>query len=210
MKVRQRPFAVYFKFLAPKPGKEVLYAEGHHDDKVIAHSGGLAGRLVPRLALQPDHPLALAETRHPVTEAGLAKLTAKLIGFRRLDLEDPEAVTTLDRTTGPDGRLRYRSVHTHPAQNPDRPFARVVVLYDPVTRLPIQITSYDWPAPDHQGELLLAEDYSYEDLDLGAPSRPSISTRPTPPTPSNATDWMEGRKNRVVFDDDGIRIATLD
>src|SRR4051812_42149738 len=36
MKVRQHPFAIYFKFLSPSAGKEVVYAEGHHDNKVIA------------------------------------------------------------------------------------------------------------------------------------------------------------------------------
>jgi Protein of unknown function (DUF1571) len=168
MKVRHRPFAIYFKFLAPKPGKEVVYAEGHHDNKVIAHTGGLAGLLVPRLAVPPDHPLALAETRHAVTEAGLANLTAKLIKFRRMDLDDPEAVTILNRTTGPDGRLWYCSLHLHPHYHPDRPFARVEVLYDPESRFPMQITNYDWPEPGHEGELPLAEQYAYKDLDLDA------------------------------------------
>ena len=70
----QKPFAVYLKFLAPQAGKEVVYAEGHHENKVIAHSGGLARLLVPRLAVAPDHPLALADSRHAVTEAGVANL----------------------------------------------------------------------------------------------------------------------------------------
>ncbi len=70
MKVRQRPFAVYLKFLNPQAGKEVVYAEGHHENKVIAHSTGVARLLVPRLAVPPDHPLAMAETRHAITEAG--------------------------------------------------------------------------------------------------------------------------------------------
>ncbi len=104
MKVRHRPFAVYLKFLAPKEGKEVVYAEGHHENKVITHTPGVVGWLIPRLAVPPDSPQVLAESRHPVTEAGLANLTKKLIGFRRMDLDDPEAVTILDRATGPDGR----------------------------------------------------------------------------------------------------------
>jgi hypothetical protein len=168
MKVRHQPFAIYFKFLAPTPGKEVVYAEGQHDNKVIAHGTGVARWLVPRLAVPPDHPLALAETRHPVTEAGLANLTEKLIGFRRMDLEDPDAVTILDRTTHPDGREWLRSVHLHAHRKSGRPFARVEVLYDPKSQLPLQISNYDWPEPGHQGELLLAERYVYDDLDLGA------------------------------------------
>jgi hypothetical protein len=168
MKIRRYPFAVYLKYLSPQAGKEVVYAEGHHENKVIAHSGGLARLLVPRLAVAPDSPLALADSRHSITEAGLANLTARLIGFRHMDLEDTEAVTILDRTTDPDGRPWLRSLHTHPHFNTRRPFARVEVRYDPATRLPLWIESFDWPAIDDQGGLLLAERYVYEDLDLYA------------------------------------------
>lgn len=168
MKVRHKPFAIYFKFLSPKDGSEVVYAEGHHDNKLIAHSSGVARFLVPRLAVPPDHPLALADSRHPVTEAGLANLTAKLIRFRRLDLNDPEAETVLDRTRDADGREWLRSVHTHPNHHPERPFARVEVLYDPESFFPMDIRSYDWPPPGHTGDLLLAEHYHYENLNLDA------------------------------------------
>lgn len=168
MKVRQHPFALYLKFLAPQEGREVVYAEGHHDNKVIAHSGGLSRLLVPRLAVAPDHPIALADSRHAVTEAGIAKLTARLIGFRRMDLGDDDAVTILDRVTDAKGRARYRSIHTHAFHDPKRPFARVEVLYDPETLFPVDIMSYDWPTEGHQGPLLLAEHYSYENLRLDA------------------------------------------
>jgi hypothetical protein len=169
MKVRHRPFAVYLKFLAPQAGKEVVYAEGHHDNKVIAHSGGFARLLVPRLAVPPDHPLALADSRHAITEAGLANLVKKLIHFRELDLDDPEAGTVLDRVTDAKGRPRLRSVHTHPQRHPDRPFARIEVLYDPETLLPVDIRNYDWPEPGRPaGDLPLAEHYAFEALDLDA------------------------------------------
>jgi hypothetical protein len=168
MKVRHRPFAVYLKFLALKEGKEVVYAEGHHENKVITHTPGVVGWLIPRLAVPPDSPQVLAESRHPITEAGLANLTKKLIGFRRMDIADPEAVTILDRTTGPDGRAWLRSLHTHPRQRPERPFARTEVLYDPETRIPMHISNYEWIGPGHEGDLLLAERYAYVDLNLNA------------------------------------------
>lgn len=183
MKVRQHPFAVYFKFVTPNEGKEVVYAEGHHDNKVIAHSTGVSRWLVPRLAVPPTHPLALADSRHAITEAGLGNLTHRLVGFRRLDLEDAEAVTILDRITNDEGRTWLRSIHTHPRQTPERPFARVEVLYDPESHFPLSISNYDWPAPGQTGDLLLAERYVYGDLNLGArltaldfdPANPSYS-----------------------------------
>jgi hypothetical protein len=168
MKVRHRPFAVYMRFLGPHQGKEVVYAEGRHDNKVIAHGGGFTRLLVPRLAVAPDHPLVLADSRHPVTEAGLANLTARLIHFRRLDMDDPEAVTVLDRVTDDRGRVHFRSVHSHPVFQEERPFARVEVLYDPENGFPVDICSYDWPAPGHTGALRLAEHYAYDDIRLDA------------------------------------------
>ena len=168
MKVRNQPFAIYLKFLSPKAGKEVVYAEGHHDNKVIAHNGDWTRRLIPRLAVEPDSAVALADTRHPVTEAGLVNLSRKLLHYRKLDIGDPHAQTIVDRTTGPDGRPRLRSTHIHGRDDGSRPFAKVVVLYDPETRIPIQISSYDWPASGGGGELELAERYTYDDLRLDA------------------------------------------
>ncbi len=169
MKVRNRPFAIYLKFLAPKAGKEVVYAEGHHENKVIAHNGDWTRKIIPRLAVEPDSALALADTRHPVTEAGLVHLARKLLSFRKMDMDDADAKTVLDRTTDESGRTWLRSTHTHSVADGSRPFARVEVLYDPETQYPMRISSYDWPAPGHAGDLELAEHYAYDDLKLDAP-----------------------------------------
>jgi len=168
LKVRNHPFSVYFKFLRPEPGKEVVYAEGRHENKLIAHSTGWSRRLLPRLAVSPTNSLALADNRHPITDVGLANMTHKLIGYRRMDLEDADAITILDCLKGDDGRLLHRSIHTHSHRCPERPFARVEVLYDPDTEIPIQISNFDWPEPGQEGELLLAEHYSYGNLKLNA------------------------------------------
>jgi hypothetical protein len=169
MKVRNEPFAVYLKFLAPKKGKEVLFGIGLHDGKVIAHNGDWTRRLIPRLAVAPTDPIALADTRHPITDAGIVSLTRRLIAFRKLDLTDTDAETVLDFIEDDQGRRRPRSIHTHTVQNAERPFIRVEVLYDPATFIPCKITSYDWPAPGEADEPLnLAESYEYDDLDLNA------------------------------------------
>ena len=169
MKVRNRPFAIYLKFLPPHAPKEVVYAEGHHDNKLVAHNGDWTRKLIPRLAVEPRSSLALADTRHPVTEAGLLHLGHRLLAFREMDIGDPEATTVLDRCADPDGKPVLRSVHLHTNPNAHRPFARVEVFYDPETQFPIRISSYDWPRPGQTGDLELAEMYAYHDLVLGAP-----------------------------------------
>jgi hypothetical protein len=169
MKVRQKPFAIYFKFVTPHPGKEVVYAEGHRHNKVIAHNGDWTRRLVPRLEVEPTSTVAMADNRHPITDAGLSNFARKLVDFRKLDLEDSDAVTILDRISGPDGRPWLRSVHLHTQSGPARPFARVEILYDPDTHFPLRISSYDFPQPGEEGDLRLAERYSYDDLALDVP-----------------------------------------
>lgn len=170
IKVRNQPFAFYGKFLAPKKGKEVIFAEGHHDNNLIGHNGDWTRKLIPRLSVPPDGPIALKDSRHPVTEAGLLFLTRRLLGFRKLDFEDPEATSELDWAEGLDGTLWPRSIHTHPHPQPGRPFARIEVLYEPETLIPRYIVNYDWPDDGRpaidRADLPLAERYMYLDLNF--------------------------------------------
>lgn len=169
MKARLEPFAIYFKYRTPEPGKEVVFARGRYDDNLIAHGTGFSRALIPRLKVPPDSAIAMSGNRHPITDAGLGNLTTKLIGFRRMDLDDPDAVTILDRFRDDSGRPWLRSIHTHANPKSERPFQRVEVLYEPDTRIPVTIRSYDWAAPGETGDLKLAEQYVYEDLKLGVP-----------------------------------------
>ena len=163
LKVRHEPFAVYMKGIRPVAGRELIYAEGYHDNHVIGHPAGLSRLLVPRLKLPPDHPLILAESRHPMNQAGLGNLIRKLIGYRRMDLEESDETTVLDRIITPKGQAWLRSSHVHSQSRPGRPLAETEVLYDPATRVPLRFTGYDWPSPG-QSEKLLGERYCYDDL----------------------------------------------
>ena len=147
LKLRQRPFAVYLKYLGPKAGREVVYADGRHGNKLVAHNGDWTRRLIPRLALNPADPLAMADCRHPITEAGLAHLTARLLATSRVNLGDPGSVTVLDRVTDGDGREWLRSAQVYTRPHPERPFVRVEILYDPASGLPLRVSGYDSPEP---------------------------------------------------------------
>jgi hypothetical protein len=168
LKIRNSPFAIYLRFLDPPPerGKEVVYAEGKHDNKLIGHYGGLSRRLLPRIAVAPNNPVALADSRHPVTEAGLANLIRQLLRFRELDIGNPDAGTILEWQAEPDGSRLPKSIHTHARRDGLRPFCKVEIVYDPKTWLPIKIDGYDWPAEGDPGLPKLAERYRYEDLEL--------------------------------------------
>ena len=124
LKVRQEPFAVYMKGIHPAAGRELIYAEGYHDNHVIGHPAGLSRLLVPRLKLPPDHPMILAESRHPMDQAGLGNLIRKLVGFRRKDLEEGDEVTVLDRVVTPEGKAWLRSTHVHRQHRSGDPWPR--------------------------------------------------------------------------------------
>jgi hypothetical protein len=164
LKVRHAPLGIYMRFVHPEEGKEVIFAEGKHDGHVLGHPGGLARHVAPLLKVPPDSRLAMAGNRHPVTDAGILALVHRLVGFRRLDLGDPNAETVLDRHTDSLGRAWLRSIHQHKNRKTERPFAYVEVLYDPETGYPHQITSHDWPEDGTSGAPPLGERYRYEDL----------------------------------------------
>ncbi len=86
LKLRHKPFGVYMKWLeGGDVGRELLFVEGQYDDLMRVRLGGIKAKL-PVLKLEPTGSLAMAESRHPVTEMGLALLAEQLLKYRKRDL----------------------------------------------------------------------------------------------------------------------------
>jgi hypothetical protein len=51
-----------------------VYRQGFNDGKVLARQSGLVGELAGKLRLDPNEPLALSDSRHPITEVGLGTI----------------------------------------------------------------------------------------------------------------------------------------
>lgn len=165
IKVRHQPFSVYLKYRGRKEGREVIYADGKNENKLIAHAGDWTSRLVPRLSLEPTGTLAMVDNRHPITEIGLAHLTGQLLAACRRDLKDPDVSTALDRFVE-EGRAWLRSVQVYPRRTPERPLARVEVCYDPESGLPLRFSGDEWPEPGEAEDRRLGESYRYDKLRL--------------------------------------------
>jgi hypothetical protein len=81
-KFRKKPWSVYFKWLEKEgKGREAVYVKGRYGDKI--HTRLAAGDVLlfpagSRIALAPDNPLVLRQTRHPITEAGIGASIARL------------------------------------------------------------------------------------------------------------------------------------
>ncbi|MDX6446927.1 MAG: hypothetical protein QOH71_4001 [Blastocatellia bacterium] len=56
-----------------------VYRQGFNDGKVLARQSGLLGALAGKLRLDPNDSLALSDSRHPITEVGLGKITERAL-----------------------------------------------------------------------------------------------------------------------------------
>ncbi len=83
LKCRHQPFSVYMKWLVGDKGQELLYVDGQNEEKMLVKMGGLKGRLVPTLKLDPLGSLAMQESRYPITKAGIKALAETIIDFRK-------------------------------------------------------------------------------------------------------------------------------
>ncbi|MEM1060952.1 MAG: DUF1571 domain-containing protein [Planctomycetota bacterium] len=172
LKVRNEPFAVYMKWTAgAMTGREVLYADGEFDGKMLVRPHGWRGRLVGTLQLDPDGSLALRDSRHPVTEAGLAHLAARIAWVLRTDREGIAKATYSLRPAVEGGRKgRLLILDAFSTDTPDG-FRYTEVFIDDETLLPIRVRNYGWPTEEHETAAELAaatllEDYAYDGLNL--------------------------------------------
>ncbi len=154
----KRPFKVYMKWIGPFKGQESLYVEGANNNKVRAHGTGFAGLIT--VNLDPTGGLAMKDSRHPVTEAGLESLV-KIIGSNlRRGLRAGELTSTDHGEQTVYGR-KTRELEGILPKDPSKGYYcyRCIVNLDVETRMPIKTRIFNW-----QDQLV--ESYGYEHLSL--------------------------------------------
>lgn len=172
MKCRHEPFSVYLAWETGDVGREVLYVEGEHNDKLLAHDGGWKSRL-PAIWLKPDSSLALRDARYPVTDAGLAGLMNIMLATHRQDLEEANfASCTLQTRNGPNGRrcqeftTRYKSAAASPM------YRKSITCLDEEWNVPLETHHFEWPRDGVTGTeaavdaATLIESYRFEDVEF--------------------------------------------
>lgn len=165
IKVRQQPFSVYIRFLAPAKlrGQECIYVAGANEGKMLAHPAGFKQRLVGTVALLPTGPAAMARNRYPITEVGLCRLMERLIetAEREGQLEGTQVLQEPYEVVNGRPYRCLKIVHLQESALCSFHIARLFV--DPQWNLPVKFESYCWPkAPGGEPELI--EQYSYENL----------------------------------------------
>lgn len=175
LKVRHRPsFSVYMKWQNGDKGRQLLYNEDYEDKKMVVKLGGIKGRILPGIKLEPLGPEAMAAARYPVTEAGILGMVKQIIMHRQNDIKHGHGVTcvrlpnqVLDERDCYCFRFEYQS----PEFNAQ--YRKSQLLIDSRYHIPLQVVNHTWAkdaeglTPDQLDELTLIEDYSFSRVDFG-------------------------------------------
>ena len=174
LKVREKPFSVYMRWLVGDKGRELLYIDGQNDNNLLVHPGGVAGKLVSALSLARDSNMAMSENRYPIDKVGMLELAKILISYREKDLagETGAQVIVMDERKF-EGYDCYCFVveYPDPARSPD--YRKSILMIDKQHCLPIFCKNYTWPeegtllSGDQLDKETLLEFYTYTNIKLG-------------------------------------------
>lgn len=170
IKVRHEPFSLYMKWTEGDRGRQLIFAQGQNDDKVLVQLGGVAGRLAGTLAMVPDDARILAESRYPATCAGMLELTKIILSHHAEDLKRATGVTSEMRDGESfDNRPCFLTsfVYDNPSINAD--YYKSTILIDKELSVPVCVRNYTWiegRAPAAENEDSLIEHYSYTGLEI--------------------------------------------
>jgi hypothetical protein len=119
-----------------------VYRAGANNGKVLARQGGFVGGLMGKLRLDPNESLALADSRHPVTEAGLGKIIERA----QRDASNPRIASRFVGEEALDGRPAYEFEFAAKDNEPVSGLTdarRALVWVDLELKLPVKLELYD-------------------------------------------------------------------
>lgn len=161
MKVRRKPFSVYFHFLSPdEAGREVIYIDGANRNQLLVHEVGLKA-LAGTLSLPLNDPRVLAESRHPITSVGIHNIIK--VAFENFPKDASDENVQVKKY--PSAKLNdiecVAFVIRHPDPLPGLPYHETHLYFDSATKIPIHVKRFDWPRRAGEKPVLL-EEYTYE------------------------------------------------
>jgi hypothetical protein len=156
------PFSVYLAFLKPASvkGREVIYVENQNNGHVVAHEGGMKGRFLPTVTLDPTGMLAMRGQRYPITDIGLENLVIKLIEKGERDRQRGECDVQFQQGAKVGDSVCTVLSVTHPVARPYFDFHIAQIFIDNELNMPVRYCAYTWPQ-EAGGEPVLLEEYTY-------------------------------------------------
>ena len=174
MDVRHKPFSVYMKWKqGGDRGRQLLFVPERADGKALVKLGGFKGRLLPPMKIEPDGSRAMAESRYPITKAGILPLIDALVDYRKQDIEERNGVECLMYDNEEiNGRKVFTFKVTYPSPEVSSKYRLAYSYLDQETMIPIRLKNYSW-ARDTEGlsiaelnEQTLVEDYGFSELEV--------------------------------------------
>lgn len=166
LKVRQRPFSVYMRWVQPNEGREVLYVAGQRAGKLLAHDTGVTRFLTGTMELDPTGSLAMRTSRHPITEAGIGNLIERIVVGWQEDRQRGNTDAKILHGAQVQDRKCLCVQTRHPAYDARLQAHRLRLFIDEQLMVPIRIELYDWPRRGGSPEGELIEEYTYLNLRL--------------------------------------------
>lgn len=145
IKNRHQPFSIYMHWLNGDAGREVLFVEGQHGNKMVVHAGGNGLKSKLTLSIAPDSSIAMGESRHPITQAGLLNLAKTMAQFRRRDLAHGDSV---ECCMGQEQLFNERPCYSFTLNFQDEEveadYRKSVVLIDKEWSIPVLVQNFGW------------------------------------------------------------------
>ena len=159
------PFSVYMTFLKPAAvkGREVIYVENHNNGNLVAHEGGMKGRFLPTVSLDPHGMMAMRNQRYPITEMGIENLVVKLIEKGERDKLQGDCKVDFLKGAKVGGRQCTVLSVKHEEKRPCFDFHVAQIFIDDQLNIPVRYAAYEWPAVPG-GEPVLLEEYTYQNI----------------------------------------------
>jgi hypothetical protein len=162
LKVREKPFGIYMKFVDPNPDREVLFVHGQNQNNILVRESGVKS-LVGAVSIAVDSPRARAENRHPITDLGMRRLIDKLIAQWTKETE----FAGVEVRYYPDAKIGGIACPAiecgHPRPYRQFPFHVTRLYIDAKSNLPVRLENYDFPTQPNQ-QAPLVEEYTYVKL----------------------------------------------
>jgi hypothetical protein len=168
LKLRHEPFSVYMKWLDGDKGRQLIYVDGENDGNLLVQLGGVKGRLLGTLTIDPNGSQAMAESRYPITGAGLLHLARKVLEFRKQDLQRGTGVhCEMHDNQELNGRPCYLFVTTYSSPEYSETYRKATLYIDKELSMPVCVRNYTWAKdanPETIDDETLIEFYSYTDI----------------------------------------------
>lgn len=163
IKFRAEPFSVYLRFTNKEnAGRQVLFVEGANEGKMMVREASGLSSLAGTVNLAPDSSLVTANSRHPITRAGVANLADGVIKQWTAEKKYGECDVKYFAEAELNGRPVVVIESSHPQPRREFRFARTRLWMDKETKLPVRLQQYEFRRGG--GEPVLAEDYTYTDI----------------------------------------------